>query len=210
MKPIKCNQMIKERTSNGVFGTIAGVGNLFFHSPDVSDANIVPITKDNVNLMDDFWEAIKDKYPVMGVRDADYIKYRYVYVPIRKYHPFYYIKDGKVVAYAVGRVREVAHMTAGMIADFLYIDGYFDEAKKLLKHLIYTMKQNGAGLAGCIMQENAAEVKVLKSIGFMRCPEVLLPQPTPIIYRKLNDMFDDSVVKEWKNWFFTTGDYDVV
>ena len=210
VKPLKCNKMIKERTGKGWLAGIASVGNLFFSSKDSKDSNIVQITEKNVELMNAFWDTVKDKYPVIGVRDADYITYRYLKVPIRKYHPFFYLKDGKVVAYAVGRVREVAHMTAGMIADFLYLDGYESEAKALINHLVYVMKENGAGLAGCIMQENATEVGVLKKAGFFRCPEKVLPQPTPIIYRKLNTGFDDEVIKEWKNWFFTTGDYDVV
>lgn len=210
VKPLKTNQMIKERTEKDWLAKIATVGNAFFRSRDSEDSNIVEVNISNVELMNQFWNAVKDKYPVIGVRDADYLTYRYLKVPIRKYHPFFYIKEGKVIAYAVGRVREVANMTTGMIADFLFLDGYETEAKNLINHLIYIMKENGAGLAGCIMQENASEVRVLKKAGFFRCPEKVLPQPTPIIYRKLNPKFDDSVVKEWKNWFFTTGDYDVV
>ncbi len=210
VRPIKCNKIIMERIGKKWLAGIASIGNLFFPSKDSSDSNIIQITNDNVSLINEFWEKIKDKYPVIGVRDADYIKYRYLNVPIRKYHPFFYVKDGKVVAYAVGRVREVAHMTTGMIADFLFLNNFEAEAKALINHLVYVMKQNGAGLAGCIMQENASEVTVLKRAGFFRCPERILPQPTPIIYRKLNANFDDSVISQWKNWFFTTGDYDVV
>lgn len=210
VKPLKINQMIKERTGKEWLAGIASVGNVFFSSKKVSDSSIVDINASNVELMNHFWDAVKDKYPVIGVRNAEYIKYRYLDVPIRKYYPFFYVKEDKVVAFAVGRVRKVANMTAGMIADFLYLDGYEEEAKNLINHLIYIMKENGAGLAGCIMQENASEVKVLKKAGFFRCPEKVLPQPTPIIYRKLDPEFDDSEFKEWKNWFFTTGDYDVV
>ena len=210
VKPLRVDQIIRERTGKSWLASIASLGNIILRNRDVTDQNIIKITKSNVGLINDFWNAVKDKYSVIGVRDADYFNYRYLDVPIRKYYSFFYIKNGKVVAYAVGRVREVAHITVGMIADFLYLDDYEQEAKALINHLVYVMKENGAGLAGCIMQENATEVSVLKKVGFFRCPEKILPRPTPLVYRKINSSFDDSVISNWQNWFFTTGDYDVV
>ncbi|NLD47752.1 MAG: GNAT family N-acetyltransferase [Clostridiaceae bacterium] len=210
VKPLKTSQMVQELTKNKLLANLAVIGNPFFRVNDCQSNNIVQITESNVKLMDSFWDKIKDKYTIMGVRDSAYIHYRYLNVPIRKYHPYFYVKDGIVVAYAVGRVREVAHMQCGMIADFLYLEGYEKEARELIKHLVCVMKENGAGVAGCIMQSNSAEAGQLKKIGFIHCPKKILPQPTPIIYRKLRDDLDDSLFTDWNNWFFTTGDYDVV
>lgn len=211
LKPMNCKQMIKEKTGSRFLGAIASVGDLFFKTQKSDDSHIVKITDENVKLMDEFWDDIRDKYPVIGVRNAEYIFYRYLDVPIREYHPFFYIKDEKVIAYGVGRVLEIAGMTSGMIADFLYINGYENEAKELLNHLMNVMKkEKGACLAGCLIQNAAEEAGILKKNGFMRCPEKLLPQPTPIIYRKLDPEYDDAIVKDWRNWFFTAGDYDVI
>lgn len=210
VRPLCISRIVRELFGSKLLATLAIPFNLIFMSGKQEDESIVRITNENVHLMDGFWKEIQKKYRVMGVRNAEYIKYRYLDVPIREYHPYYYVKDGKVVAYAVGRVREVAHMQCGMIADFLYLDGSEKEAKKLMRNLVFKMQENGAGLAGCIMQSNSCEAKLLKKLGFFRCPEKILPQPTPIIYRRLDGSYNDETIKNWENWFFTTGDYDVV
>lgn len=210
VKPINCSEMVMQLFGKKWLSILAKPANIFFKSKCRNDSHIVKISNENVKILDAFWEKIKNKYPVIGVRNADYIKYRYLNVPIRKYHPYMYVVNGNVVAYAIGRVREVANMQCGMIADFIFLDGYEKEARILLKYVVHQMELNGASLAGCIMQKNTYEAKQLKKVGFMRCPDKILPQPTPIIYRKLNEGLDENVINDWNIWFFTTGDYDVV
>ena len=160
--------------------------------------------------MDAFWDKVKDKYPIMGVRDSEYIKYRYLNVPRRTYYPLMAISDGVTVAFAVGRIRDVAGFKTGMIADFLFLPGYKSEAKKLIRVLVKKMKDDGASLAACVILSHTEESKILRKSGFFRVPERLLPQPTPLIFRLLDKNQDESKMTDIENWFFTTGDYDVV
>lgn len=174
--------------------------------------NIVTITNENVSLFDQYWQRIFRKYPVIGIRDAEYIRWRYIDIPLRDYQILMAIKEGTPQGYIIGRISEVSHMRCGMIVDFL-VDEY--EVKIgicLLNSLIKNFRKSRVGLLGCLMQETCEESKFLRKTGFFKCPDKLLPQPFPIIYRKLNALSDlqSEIVEDFSNWFFTMGDYDVI
>lgn len=209
-RPLNLNHMVKERKRSGVLAAIATLFQVFFPNNAKDSGGIEALTEKNVSLMDGFWDKIKDKYPIMGVRDAEYIKYRYLNVPRRIYYPYVAIENGQIVAFAVGRIREVAEFETGMIADFLFVPGHEAEAKKLIKVLVKRMKDEGASLAACVILAHTEETKVLKKCGFYHVPDKLLPQPTPLIFRLLDKTKDETKLSDIKNWFFTTGDYDVV
>lgn len=213
MRPINLSKTVLEKTNKKWLATLSRPFGVFF--PNNSAGNkagykIEVLSKSNIGLMDEFWDRVKDKYPVMGVRDSEYLGYRYLNVPRRTYYPYVVIKDDKVVAFAVGRIREVAGITTGMLADFLFINGNENEACSVVREVVYVMKKAGANLAGCIMLEHTDEAKLLKKVGFIRCPQKILPQATPLILRVFDDSIDKVKISDIKNWFFTTGDYDVV
>lgn len=209
VRPLKVSQMVKEKT-NTFLSVLCYPLNLFSLVRKVRDNNIVEIDEQNVQMMDDFWNSVSNKYRVIGIRDAKYIKYRYLNVPTRDYHPYVYLVEGKPVAFVASRIRKVANMTTGMIADFIFVDGYEKQAIKLIKYITKKNKELGAGLSGCIMLSHSREVKILKKAHFVKCPNKLLPQPTPLIIRIFDEKLIEKGIMDIKNWFFTTGDYDVV
>lgn len=208
-RPLNLNHMVKERIKSNLIATIASPFQVLFLN-NANNEGVIEININNVSLMDSFWEKIKDKYKVIGVRNAEYIRYRYLDVPRRKYYPLAVVVDGNIVAYAIGRIREVAGFNAGMIADFLFLPGFEKEAKKLIKVLIKKMKDEGASLAGCIILKNTEEAKIIRKCGLYRIPNFILPQPTPLVLRVLNKDANEKTLSDINNWFFTTGDYDVV
>ncbi|SFC87098.1 GNAT family N-acetyltransferase [Butyrivibrio sp. YAB3001] len=209
-RPLNLGHMVKERKMGSALAAIVTPFQLMFPNNAKDITGISELNESNVKLMDDFWDRIKDKYHVMGIRNAEYIKYRYMNVPRRIYYPYIAIDDGNVVAFAVGRIREVAGFNTGMIADFLFVPGHEIEAKRLIKALVNRMKNEGASLAACVILANAEETKVLKKCGFYHVPDKMLPQPTPLILRVLNKDEEGEKLADINNWFFTTGDYDVV
>lgn len=170
----------------------------------------VRLTKENLYLADEFWKKIKDKYPIMVSLNSQYIKYRFIDIPRRKYEIWYAIKNGKPVAFVIGRVMEVAEMQCGMVANFLFLNDYEKEAKALLKHVLYILQEQGAILAGCLMQSFADEAKILRKFGFFVCPKALEPQPFPFIINVSDKNPNLHMTMDFKNWFFTMGDYDIV
>ena len=150
------------------------------------------------------------KYPIMNIRDSAYVKFRYLEMPRREYHPVSAMKNGMPVAWAVGRIMEVAGMQCGMIADFLFQSGEEAAAKILLDKLLVKLQENGASVAGSLMLSHTEEAKILKSKGFFKCPRKLEPQPFPLLVRILDATRADKKILQLSNWFFTMGDYDVI
>ena len=170
--------------------------------------NITAITTSNVFLLQNFWEEIRGKYPVMVVRDAEYFKWRYLESPLRNYDIYAYVDHGKVVGYIVTRITIVANMQCGMIVDFLFQKEASSIGMSLLQYATTCLKASGISLMGCLMQKHCEEAFCLRKSGFFKCPKKLEPQPFPIIFRKFRNV--PSEVENFQNWFFTMGDYDVI
>ena len=178
-----------------------------FELKDYNDIKIEQIY-DN-EIFDTFWQEVKDKYRIIGVRDSKYINWRYRDVPDREYNIIGAYKEDKLVAYSVLRYSEILNFKCGMIVDFIVKEGEILAGIQLLKEAILKFKNNGMELVGCLMRENAEEYKILKKSKFIKCPKFLEPQPFKIIYRNhLNDKRKE--LEDIDNWFLTMGDYDVI
>lgn len=173
---------------------------------------LIEINKDNISYFDNFWNEIQSKYSVIGCRNSNYIKWRYLEMPCRDYTIYMVKKDGKVSGFVVGRITEVAGMRCGMIVDFLFKKNENDVGQLLLDRITKYFKEAKIGLLGCLMGKQTEEGKLLKKNGYFVCPERLLPQPFPIIFRQFNTLQDndEEFIIDFSNWFFAMGDYDVI
>ncbi len=176
------------------------------------DGSILRITGDQSVLFDAFWKKICRKYPIIGVRNAAYMKWRYLDMPLREYMIYMAMKKGEPCGYVVVRVCTVSDMRCGMIVDFLVEHGMEDAANLLLEAAITYFKAHKAGLAGCLMQRSSEESAYLQKKGFFICPKKMLPQPFPVIYRQFHEVSPEqgANVEDFSQWFFTMGDYDVI
>lgn len=172
----------------------------------------VKITDKNIRMFDVFWKKARRKYPVVGVRDAEYMKWRYLHMPLREYGIYMAVQGHSPCGYVVSRVSEVAGMRCGMIVDFFIEKQKSSAAALLLDKVIGEFKQQRAGLVGCLMRTECEEAKYLRKKGFFVCPEKLLPQPFPIILRQFCGLpgKEQNGLKDFSRWFFTMGDYDVI
>lgn len=213
LKPLCPSQMVSEYIGNDILGKLCKPTNVLFRveqNKKLEQVEFRKITKDNISIIDIFWENVSKKYPIMTIRDSAFVNFRYLSMPRRTYYPYIALDKGKPVCFAVGRIMQVAGMQCGMLADFIYQDGFEYVAQELVKHIIVDMKKNGASLAGCLMFEHTKEYKILKKLGFIRCPKIFEPQPFPLIVRKFDNTMEDEKLLNCKNWFFTMGDYDVI
>lgn len=210
LKIIHPSLLVKQKLNNSFLSLLAAPFNLVFKPQRTADLkSIISINKDNVNLIDTFWEQIQNKYQIIGVRNSDYLNWRYLCMPEREYQIFAFYEEQKMKGYLVGRKTEVAGMQCGMIVDFLVEKGRNDIASALLTFIQKKYYAEGIGLMGCLMQRHFEEAKSLKKSGFFICPKFMEPQPFPIIYRNLNKL-DNIADIDFQNWFFTMGDYDVI
>jgi len=187
------------------------VPNIFFSlNKKTNGMNIIDLKEEDLASLDVFWEEIKDKYSIMVVRNKDFLKWRYMDIPIRKYSIFAYKRDNKIIGYIVAIIKVVDGIKNGMIVDFLIKDNEIEIGKKLIFRCFEMFRQNDVELLGCLMLEHTVEYKILKKCGFIRCPKFLEPQPFPLIYRAHIEEYDTEQMKDINNWFVSMGDYDVI
>lgn len=172
--------------------------------------DIISIDKNNIGMLDGFWQRIREKYLIMGVRNSEFFSWRYLDVPEREYRILAVQEENVIKGYIVGRITEIAGMKCGMIVDFLVEKKRDAAAAVLLNRIQEECRVQGVGLMGCLMQRHFEEAKWLRKGGFFTCPKFLEPQPFPIIFRQLNEMDDTEQLNNFDNWFFTMGDYDVI
>lgn len=185
---------------------------LFYKVKDRPDDRyeVFPLTAFNLSAIDAFWAKVQDKYPIMGIRDADYIRWRYFENPYRDYQLYGIHKKNSsdLIGYIVGRCTEVAGLTSGMIVDFLVDPSVPAAGNSLINRLLRFFVDNNMDLAGSLMLQYTEESRILKANGFFTCPKALEPQPFPVIYRKLSPQGEENL--QLNHWFLTMGDYDAI
>lgn len=206
--PCDLKSLIKKRVGKVIS---MFVPNIFFSlKRKVNDSNIIEIKENNIHLLDDFWHVIKNKYPIMVVRDARFIRWRYLDIPIRKYSIYAYVRETKIYGYIITTTKEVEDIQNGMIVDFLVLGDEFEVGRLLIYKCFEMFKKNNVELLGCLMLEHTIEYQILRKCGFLKTPRFIEPQPFPLIYRSHQEEYNTEQMKNIENWFVSMGDYDAV
>lgn len=213
LKIIHPSLLVKQKCTSSILSVLSKPLDIFCHKMRMSkktNISIISINKENLYLIDDYWRRINNKYPIMGVRTADFFQWRYLDMPNREYYIWAACENDIVVGYIIGRITDVSHIQCGMIVDFLVTPNRQDIAKSLLCKAQKEFYTKEVSLMGCLMQKHFEEAKWLRKTGFFKCPKFMEPQPFPIILRKLDKENNIEELNNFKNWFFTMGDYDVI
>lgn len=212
LKIMSPSQLVKSKLHCNILSQVCKPMDYFFRTKSRSykKYEIVNIDKNNVELMDVFWDLIKNKYPIMLTRDKQFITWRYIDIPVKKYAVSMILESKKPVGYAVQRIDSISNIKCGMITDFLIMSGKKDAGECLLNYVIKNFSEANVALSGCLMQTHFEEAEILRKAGYFVCPKFLEPQPFPVILRTFNKQVKELGVYNFKNWFFTIGDYDAI
>jgi hypothetical protein len=167
------------------------------------------LTPEDKLAIDQLWNKVKGKYPVMQVRDYEFIKWRYFDVATRNYLVLGAWKENVLQGFIVGRCTTQAGIKCGMIVDFLILKKETNAGETLIREIMRYFISNNMELAGALMLKHTEEYTLLKRNFFCRCPHFLEPQPFPMIYREHIEM-DLKSLTNINHWFLTMGDYDVI
>ncbi|MGI6120118.1 MAG: GNAT family N-acetyltransferase [Desulfosporosinus sp.] len=218
LRPLNPKALVREKFGQWL-APLALPFQSIFRVKDHSDDSyeVYPLTACNLAALDLFWTKIQHKYPIMGIRDADYLRWRYFDIPLRDYQVYGVRRKSSsaLLGYIVGRCTEVAGMSCGMIVDFLVSSDQPAAGKDLLNRLLRFFVANHMNLAGSLMLPHTEEYRLLKAAGFFTCPKILEPQPFPVVYRRFSPSLGVETAKadpflRLKHWFLTMGDYDVI
>ncbi|SHH30537.1 GNAT family N-acetyltransferase [Desulfosporosinus lacus] len=221
LRPLNTNALVRKRLGS-LLATLSLPFHFYYKVKDRSDERyeVYPLTPSNLSEMNAFWAKVQDKYPIMGIRDADYLRWRYFDIPLRDYQVYGVRQKNstQLLGYIVGRCTEVASMSSGMIVDFLVDSEHPAAGNCLVNTLLRFFVDKNMDLAGSLMMPHTEESRILKGNGFFTCPKSFEPQPFPVIYRRLGPLKgnykegekDDDPFLRLNQWFLTMGDYDVI
>jgi len=149
---------------------------------------------------DDFWQKALSLYPMMGIRNRNYLTWRYLRHPTRNYTIFRAKKSGEMQGYIVLRKAELLNFNSAVIVDLLALDEVTLSA--LVKRGIQYSQQEGADLLGFMVPKMHPYYNILRGMGFLHTFKRFLL----MIYshEKEKGLFDP------KAWYVNWGDTDVI
>lgn len=151
---------------------------------------------------DQLWEAFKETHSFLICRDAEYLKWRYINCPDRKYELYALKRNDKLTALAVVGIdqeNKFAHLV-----DFIYEteDDLEDVLKHVTNHIATTKDINCVDV---YLNESNILCASLEKIGFTYTSK---SESLRFIVRDLqNDSYSDAI-KDSSNWYITAGDTD--
>jgi len=149
---------------------------------------------------DDFLEVASRLYPAMGIRTRQYLDWRYVQHPTRRYTIYRAIEKGKMKGYIVLRKVELLGFNSAVIVDLLALDEGTLHA--LVDKGDWHSREVAADLLGFMVPKTHPYYKSLKRWGFLRSPKTFSFM-----------IFDHSKEKDLSHlegWYVNWGDTDVL
>ena len=149
---------------------------------------------------DDFWQKASVLYPMMGIRNRDYLNWRFLQHPTRNYVIYRAKKSGEMRGYIVLRNVDLLKFNSAVIVDLLALD---EEALlALVEKGIQHSRQERADLLGFMVPQDHLYYKLLRRKGFLPSLKTFLF----MIYSHA----DQSILLSPGKWYVNWGDTDVI
>jgi len=159
---------------------------------------------EEVGLFDDqfdhFWQKALSFYSIIGVRDRNYLTWRYLQHPTRTYTTFRAKKSGEMKGYIVLRKVELLNLNSAVIVDLLALDEVTLEA--LVEKGIQHSRQEGADLLGFMVPRGHPYDKILRKRGFLPSPKTF---QFMVYFHSKREIFNSP-----EKWYVNWGDTDVI
>lgn len=183
--------------SLGTRRRIAGEGR-----EDGSRAQVRPVDAFDERF-DAFWERVRDQHGIIGVRNRQYLSWRYGR-PGMKYEILISEIDGEMSGYLVSTIADEERGRTGHIVDLL-VDERKDAGDSLITNALVRFLSAKADHATCWMMGHCALHGTLEQHGFERDEG----QPVHGVYMIFGRGIDEAFIGDARNWYVTMGDSDV-
>lgn len=159
---------------------------------------------------DDFWFQIKDKYPVMTIRDRDYLSWRFAEISGRNYRILVAQTENQMLGYAVLRCSTIRGIATGLVMDLLVSNDKLGELAgvRLLAEAEHYFRNEHMSVAAGLMPRWAAEYHILHRAGYARLPQLFSPRSFYFAFFLHNPNKDSLVSLLARDWFVTIADYE--
>ena len=177
-----------------------------FCFPDVPGLLVEAITRFDAEF-DTLWDQNRGIAPVIQVRNAAYLNWRYHGVPEFGYRTFAIKFDGRLSGYMVIRMMNLRGHFFGVLADifpFPVIDQH--TTKRLFLFARDYCKAKGAEFMTCLISR--LDPSFFKEAGLRKIPAVFNPKKWYFGCRYPQN--DRALLCSPENWYLTYGDTDIV
>lgn len=137
-----------------------------------------------------FWERARENRPFILVRDAEFMTWRYLRMPLQPYEVLFLRRNGAVIGYVVVATRLDEANVMGQVTDLLTVDDDERSVALLLAAAGKRLAAHGAAIAAFGFAENAALEAAGRKVGFARIKvtrPVQIYHKDPVIYQQLKD-----------------------
>ncbi len=159
---------------------------------------------EEVAQLDDAFNRFLDKtfslYPIMGIRDRDYMTWRYFRHPTRTYTIYRAMEKGEMRGFIILRKVDLLAFNSAVIVDLLALD--VDALTALVEKGIAYSQREGVDLLGFMVPETHPYYRLLRKHGFLRSPKTFLFM--------LYSHEEDKELLDPKGWYVNWGDTDVI
>jgi len=139
-------------------------------------------------------------YPIMGIRDRDYMTWRYFRHPTRTYTIYRAMEKGEMRGFIILRKVDLLAFNSAVIVDLLTLD--VDALSALVEKGIAYSQREGVDLLGFMVPETHPYYRLLRKHGFLRSPKTFLFM--------LYSHGEDKELLDPKGWYVNWGDTDVI
>lgn len=147
-----------------------------------------------------FWHHTLSLYPIMGIRDRNYMTWRYLRHPTRTYTIYRAIKKGEMRGFIIIRKVDLLEFHSTVIVDLLGLDE--DVLMALVKKAVAHSRREGVDLLGFMVPGVHPYHNILRRSGFLPSFKTFLFMIYP--HGEDQELFDP------KGWYVNWGDTDVI
>ena len=149
---------------------------------------------------DDFWQKALSLYPIIGVRNRNYLTWRYLRHPTRTYTIYRAKKGGEMEGYIVLRKVELLNFNSAVIVDLLALDEVTLVA--LVERGIQHSQKKGTDLLAFMVPQGHSYDKILRKMGFL---------PSPKTFQFMVHFHSKrGILNSAEKWYVNWGDTDVI
>jgi hypothetical protein len=184
---------------------------LFRRRPPVSSGDItIEVVDQFAPDFDEFWLKVRDKYPVMVVRDRAFLAWRFAGVSGRHYHILVARARDEMLGYAVLRCSTIRGIRTGLVMDLLVSKSTLSEVAGacLLAEAEAYFHADGMALAAGLMVPLAAESRILSQAGYRSLPTAVAPRVFRFGFFVHDGSERDLALLSAQDWFTTLADYE--
>jgi len=173
----------------------------------------IELFTNKINLeFEKIFQDLSQRVSILQKRDKEFLEWRYNKHPSRKYDIHILKEKNEIKGYIVTRIKKINGKKIGIVLDFVFDSKIKNKngPKDLVKKVLKKFWDENASLSIATCANNSQENKILREVGFKISPKFLKPEPLYFIAGATNINSENfKKIKNFKNWFFTLGDYDV-